>query len=170
MHGFEERYTRSMKTFALVISFVTVLLLNANVFSIYRQISANEQLRTSLINSAPQINEQLNALKNNQADVQQTQDGIVKVVQDAANQVQQNVSLYNSFGFEGPKWIARVGKRIKEQPSVLLTGKAFETLLGWLVMTMLLSVGAPFWQDTLESLFGLKNLLRKQQPSEPQKT
>ena len=34
-------------------------------------------------------------------------------------------------------------------------------LLGWLVMTMLLSIGAPFWQDTLESLFGVKNLLRK---------
>jgi hypothetical protein len=28
-------------------------------------------------------------------------------------------------------------------------------------MAMLLSVGAPFWQDTLESLFGVKNLLRK---------
>jgi hypothetical protein len=26
---------------------------------------------------------------------------------------------------------------------------------------MLLSVGAPFWQDALESLFGIKNLLRK---------
>ena len=34
-------------------------------------------------------------------------------------------------------------------------------LLGWGVMALLLSVGAPFWQDTLESLFGLKNLLRK---------
>ena len=28
-------------------------------------------------------------------------------------------------------------------------------------MVMLLSVGAPFWQDTLESLFGIKNLLRQ---------
>lgn len=28
-------------------------------------------------------------------------------------------------------------------------------------MIMLLSVGAPFWQDALESLFGIKNLLRK---------
>ena len=28
-------------------------------------------------------------------------------------------------------------------------------------MVMLLSVGAPFWQDALESLFGLKNLIRK---------
>ena len=37
-----------------------------------------------------------------------------------------------------------------------------ETIFGWAVMTLLLSVGAPFWQDTLESLFGLKNMLRKQ--------
>lgn len=34
------------------------------------------------------------------------------------------------------------------------------TLLGWGVMVLLLSVGAPFWQDTLESLFGIKQLLR----------
>lgn len=34
-------------------------------------------------------------------------------------------------------------------------------LLGWGVMALLLSVGAPFWQDALESLFGIKNLLRK---------
>jgi hypothetical protein len=37
-------------------------------------------------------------------------------------------------------------------------GKA---LLGWTIMALLLSVGAPFWQDTLESLFGVKNLIRK---------
>lgn len=35
------------------------------------------------------------------------------------------------------------------------------TLLGWIIMVMLLSVGAPFWQETLESLFGIKNLLRQ---------
>lgn len=34
-------------------------------------------------------------------------------------------------------------------------------LVGWAIMVMLLSVGAPFWQDTLESLFGIKNLLRQ---------
>ncbi|HEX6715698.1 MAG TPA: hypothetical protein VF088_01230 [Pyrinomonadaceae bacterium] len=35
------------------------------------------------------------------------------------------------------------------------------TLIGWAIMIMLLSVGAPFWQDALESLFGIKNLLRQ---------
>jgi len=37
-------------------------------------------------------------------------------------------------------------------------------------MAFLLSVGAPFWQDTLESLCGLKSLLRKRadiRPVEP---
>jgi hypothetical protein len=35
------------------------------------------------------------------------------------------------------------------------------TLVGWAIMVMLLSAGAPFWQDALESLFGIKNLLRQ---------
>jgi len=35
------------------------------------------------------------------------------------------------------------------------------TIIGWAIMVMLLSVGAPFWQDALESLFGIKNLLRQ---------
>jgi len=39
--------------------------------------------------------------------------------------------------------------------------RALRALLGWFIMTMLLSVGAPFWQDVLESLFGLKNKLRQ---------
>ncbi|HKG60123.1 MAG TPA: hypothetical protein VKB05_10190 [Pyrinomonadaceae bacterium] len=34
-------------------------------------------------------------------------------------------------------------------------------LVGWAIMVMLLSAGAPFWQDALESLFGIKNLLRQ---------
>lgn len=37
----------------------------------------------------------------------------------------------------------------------------FQVLLGWGIMALLLSVGAPFWQDFLESLFGVKNVLRK---------
>ncbi len=35
------------------------------------------------------------------------------------------------------------------------------SLIGWAIMVLLLSAGAPFWQDALESLFGIKNLLRQ---------
>ena len=40
-----------------------------------------------------------------------------------------------------------------------------ERLPGILVTTLLLSAGAPFWQDVLQSLFGLKALLRKPENS-----
>ena len=166
MQGFEERYTRSMKTFALVISFVTVFLLNANVFAIYRQISTNEQMRNMLITAGPKISKQIDQQKAGMANEQQTQQAITQIADEAIQNVQQGAGLYTSFGFEGPRWI----KRVVSNPRSIFSVKAIETLIGWLVMTLLLSVGAPFWQDTLESLFGLKNLLRKQQPGEPQKT
>ena len=41
------------------------------------------------------------------------------------------------------------------------TAVGFKHLTGWFVTSLLLSTGAPFWQDALQSLFGLKNFLRK---------
>lgn len=55
-----------------------------------------------------------------------------------------------------PAWIAQnAGEWWQSRKSDV------STLFGWALMVMLLSVGAPFWQDTLESLFGIKNLLRQ---------
>ncbi|MGE0882933.1 MAG: hypothetical protein AB7P14_05275 [Blastocatellales bacterium] len=160
MQGFEERYNRSMKTFALVISFLTVLLLNANIFAVYRQISSNDQMRAQLISAGQQISQKLSEQRAaGQTNATQTDTTINQIADQTVKEIQENTRLYTSFGFEGPKWIARVLK----DPRTIFSRGAFETITGWLVMTMLLSVGAPFWQDTLESLFGLKNYLRKQQ-------
>lgn len=162
MQGFEERYNRSMKTFALVISFITVLLLNANIFAIYKQVSSNEQLRAQLVNAGQQVSQKLNEQRAaGQTSADQTDATLNQIADQTVKEIQENAGLYTSFGFEGPKWIVRVWK----EPSTMFSRGAFETIIGWIIMTMLLSVGAPFWQDTLESLFGLKNLLRKQQQS-----
>src|SRR5687768_7625753 len=48
MQSFEERYTRHMKTVAICISIVVVILLNANFFDIYRKISTNDSLRETV--------------------------------------------------------------------------------------------------------------------------
>src|SRR4029079_3930457 len=40
-------------------------------------------------------------------------------------------------------------------------GSGLNALFGWLITILLLSTGAPFWEDVLESLFGLKSLMRK---------
>jgi hypothetical protein len=75
-----------------------------------------------------------------------------------------NIGDLTDIGLQGPGWM-------KEKIPAFVTGfsanpgasiwRALRALLGWFIMTMLLSVGAPFWQDVLESLFGLKNKLRQ---------
>ena len=161
MKSFEERYVRSMKTCALVISLLMVIVLNANLFGIYRQISGNDQMRDQLVNAGQQISQKLDAQRAaGQTSTAQTDATIKQVADESIKDIQENVAVYTSFGFEGPRWMARVWKN----PSGLWSRGTVETILGWLVMTALLSVGAPFWQDVLASLFGLKNLLNKPPP------
>ena len=45
MQGFDERYTRHMKTVSICISVVVVIFFNANFFDIYQNISRNDLLR-----------------------------------------------------------------------------------------------------------------------------
>lgn len=59
-------------------------------------------------------------------------------------------------GNEIPSWHAQSGNEWWDSRKDNLV-----TIVGWAIMVMLLSVGAPFWQDALESLFGIKNLLRQ---------
>lgn len=59
MQSFEERYTRHMKTVAIIISIVVVILLNANFFDVYRNISTNDVLRASLIDQREAVEARL---------------------------------------------------------------------------------------------------------------
>jgi hypothetical protein len=155
MRSFDERYTRSMRSFCLTISFVVVALLNANLFDIYREISANESKRNLIIQSSEQIASRLREQQAaNNPQINQTLEEWSK---KSYAEIEKNVSLYTALGFSGPRWIVDAWKT----PQRPTAQKIVETVAGWLITTMLLSVGAPFWQDTLESLFGLKNFLRK---------
>jgi hypothetical protein len=155
MQSFEERYTRSMKSFSMAISFAVVALLNANLFDIYRQISADESKRNLIVQSGEQISSRLRELP--AADGSQINQTIQEWSKKSFEEIDQEVSLYTALGFSGPRWIVDAWKN----PHWPAAQKTFETIAGWLITTMLLSVGAPFWQDALESLFGLKNFLRK---------
>lgn len=75
-----------------------------------------------------------------------------------------NIDDLTNIGLQGPGWmVEKVPPFISgfsSNPGASIW-RALRALLGWFIMTMLLSVGAPFWQDVLESLFGLKNKLRQ---------
>jgi hypothetical protein len=161
MQGFEERYTRHMKTVAIFISIFVVIFFNANFFDVYQNISRNDLLRNSLIAQTDDINKRLRELppQNNQAppeDRTQRQQAEEELKQ-ARQQLQLDMDRAAGLGFK-PLTKAQVSNFFSGNVGFL---EVLRSLLGWTIMVMLLSVGAPFWQDALESLFGIKNLLRK---------
>lgn len=199
MQSFEERYTRGMKTAAIVISFFVVVFLNANFFSVYKEISTSDAKRDMIIQSRQQVIEALNKTPAapvstpppgetpEQKAVREKREQDELTVQNwfraSQKEIDDKAALFEGYGFAPVKWsdfrawFAEL--RHPDAPAVGAGGNRLgvsrwdsgdwlnsrkddvKTLLGWLIMTLLLSVGAPFWQDFLESLFGVKNVLRK---------
>ncbi|MEK6285522.1 MAG: hypothetical protein AABO57_07260 [Acidobacteriota bacterium] len=228
--SFEERYTRGMKTWAIVISFLVVAYLNASVFEVYKNVVNNDSLRNQLVQvgeertkanagakdkvtkttedatkaaeKAKKAKEEADAKANagtqdataakaakEKADEEKAEADSAAAAATAAEKVttesikqdiaeiRKEVAKLSGFGFQPLTWQGvkeRFNKDLwfnkgrpdqKEEPDwggwLSRRRDDFLTLAGWIVMTFLLSVGAPFWEDTLESLFGVKNLLRK---------
>lgn len=213
MQGFDERYTRDMKTVAMIVSFLLVVFLNANIFNIYRNLAQSNTQRAAVLQKGEALLDQLkqqdqraaatrpvqsaNSMRtsagppvNSQStssapaaagasqtnsptpsptpasspivNDDQTKQEIAKNVQE----IQQQINDYKGLGF-GPLTPRQVSDFVYAQG--VWDGKPFQdrfmhglkVVLGWIIMALLLSVGAPFWQDTLESLFGIKGLIRQ---------
>jgi chemotaxis protein histidine kinase CheA len=209
MQGFDERYTRHMKTIALVISFVVVIFLNANFFNIYRNIAESDIRRAEILQKGQalldRLKEQESTAAGNQdsrqsssstgaratpaqtpsarkaeagaaaptpiqspstVDTSQTNKEVKEEIKQNAEELQQYVNDYKGLGFT-PLRLHQVSDFIsghgywEGRPFSERFAHGARVLIGWSIMALLLSVGAPFWQDTLESLFGLKGLIRK---------
>jgi hypothetical protein len=163
MQSFEERYTRHMKTVALILSCVVVIFLNANFFSIYQKISTDAVTKAALV----QKGEELQKRRQQQAAPNATGGDTAAVQLDKDyKEYEESLKAYKSFGFNPltPKqvwnFLGAKGEWEGTQRDERLS-HAVKVFVGWALMALLLSVGAPFWQDALESLFGIKNLLRK---------
>ncbi|MFL6334192.1 MAG: hypothetical protein ACJ754_12835 [Pyrinomonadaceae bacterium] len=191
MQSFEERYTRGMKTAALVISFLVVVFLNANFFNVYTEISTSDAKRELIIQSRPQVVEALarnlpappsppppppNETADQKAE-RGRQEQAARDAREAATrqtvqtwlkaseeEIGKSAETFVGYGFtpitlqETEAWLSSLVTRADWWPN---RKHDLRVLLGWVVMALLLSVGAPFWQDFLESLFGVKNVLRK---------
>jgi hypothetical protein len=170
MQGFEERYNRGMKTWSIVLGALVVIVLNANVFSIYRNISKSDVLRKSLVDAGGPIVQLQEKIASDEKALSETpkesQPKLEKQIADEKQELDKLVDMYTGFGFQPlsikrlKMWLAGAFTSI-DQWWWVRRGNDFKTFAGWLVMTMLLSLGAPFWHDALQSLFGVKNLLQK---------
>jgi hypothetical protein len=185
MQSFEERYTRSMKSWAIVISLAVVIPLNANVFDLYKNVSTSTILRDTLVKNGEKIVSDAAKRQKESQDKQQSaqkegtatspssvpsatpgasDETIQGIVKEMEKVVDPYMKDYANFGFRsfsaswGGWW-----STMTQGDTVTWCHHRLHDLwhiLGWVSMALLLSVGAPFWEDTLESLFGVKKMLQ----------
>ncbi|HYX24881.1 MAG TPA: hypothetical protein VFC23_12060 [Thermoanaerobaculia bacterium] len=184
MQGFEERYTRHMKTAAVIIAAVTVIGLNANFFVMYRRIAGDPTLQKNLANlGETKLEERKKQQQPPQAQPTPAttpapapaptptptptpppaQDTSVQDVIQAGQAAGQQLQAWERLGFSPLSLsdVERFWSNEDKKSAGEWVGEGVNTLLGWLITVLLLSAGAPFWEDVLESLFGLKSLVRQ---------
>jgi hypothetical protein len=152
MQGFEERYARHMRTFALVLGLTIAFVLNADIFFIFNRLSKDDLSRQRVINQGQVIQTRYAEQMRKAVDASKTEPELEAITRQLQTELQENTKSYNGFAvspLERENWGDDPRKR-----------EWWGAFFGCLVMGSLISLGAPFWQDTLESIFALKNLLR----------
>jgi hypothetical protein len=147
--GFQQLYERRMKTWSFVLSLVVVVALNASIFDVYRQFTTNAPLRNA-------------ALKWTEQAIAEGRDTTTRrtLADDAAlaisirTKVDSIKTILASESFEILGWSGANPKKIGAEHWL---GDWGARIGGWLVMTLLVSLGAPFWYDLLRTLLGIKS-------------
>ncbi|HEX6159013.1 MAG TPA: hypothetical protein VF111_02535, partial [Thermoanaerobaculia bacterium] len=140
MQGFEERYARHMRSFAFGISLVIAIVCNADIIHLYKRMATDDVSKQRILNQSDMIQKQFQA----QMSAPNVQPETVQQLRQQMNDQLDELTLtYPALGLEPFNY----------------ADFRWYTPFGWIIMAFLLSLGAPFWQDTLESLFALKNLL-----------
>jgi hypothetical protein len=160
MQGCAERYNRSMKTWSLLISALIVVVLNADVVAIYSRMANDNDTRQAAIDRKEQIINRMSQLKAESAETagSSATDAEMKKLKETLDE---DLSIYNELGFQPIAFSGIFSRTALSEAVAAVRAHA----LGWALMVMLLSFGAPFWNDALESLFGVKSLLRKKSSS-----
>jgi hypothetical protein len=144
MLGFQERYARHMRTWAFLISLAITVFLNADVFAIYKRLATSDVQQQRVLNEAKAIEQRYESLVSTTTDPQTLQ----QLKANLNTELDAAAMSFPALGIEPLRSFSELRNTSGWQ------------IIGWLVMAALLSLGAPFWHDTLESLFGLKNFLR----------
>ena len=144
MLGFQERYERHMRTWAFILSVVVTIALNADVFTIYKRLATDDVARARVLAESDNVQKRylarIDAARN--AKQPETVQALTKQLNDELDDIALSYPPLGLRPFDYSDFTPW-------------------SIAGWLVMAFLLSFGAPFWHDALESLFGLKNFLRQ---------
>lgn len=151
MQGFEERYARHMKTWAFVLSAIVTVMVDANLPRLYKRMATDEVSKSRVLTEANAIQSRYqNQIAQARAD--NNQPLLHELTSRLNDELDEATSSYPALGLELLDLDA-FWNRTTAMEKVKI-------VIGWILMAFLLSLGAPFWHDILQSLFGLKNFLR----------
>ena len=150
-----ERYRRRMRLGAIASAAVVVLAVNADAFGVLQRARTDPRFR---------------AAAQRQATAYWTADSAARVLEDSARKL----GTAAGAGLDSAVRVAAARRQVlalavvQQTDSSLVLGypKGFQPDWHWglgiLIATLLVSLGAPFWHDLLESVLGLKNRIRLQ--------
>jgi len=151
MQGFEERYARHMKTWAFVISAILTVMVDANLPRLYKRMATDDVSKQRVLAEAQAIQQRyLGQIA--QARASNNPSLVHDLTNRLNDELDEATSSYPALGLEMLD-IEAFWNRTTALEKVKVIG-------GWILMAFLLSLGAPFWHDILQSLFGLKEFLR----------
>lgn len=138
--AFQRAYTRKNKLFVLGISFLVVIVLNANLIILYQKISADQAAQQAIVGQAALL---------------------------SAGQQGKNAVPPSDLGMAYSNSRNEIYKALQSNPILLRTldypqdfsERPWAEILGLLFMGILVSLGAPFWNDILKGLMGANNVL-----------
>lgn len=142
--AFQNSYTSKNKKWVLGLSFLVVLALNASLIRIYETLAANQNLAQAISGTASTI---LNAQKAGQNTASTSQPASLQEVYEANRKtITEDLQKYPIL------------LRTREYPKDL-RDEAPNEIAGLLLMGILVSLGAPFWNDVLKGMMGVNNVL-----------
>ena len=151
MQGFEERYARHMKTWAFVISAILVVMVDANLPRLYKRMATDEVSKNRVLAESQAI-QQRYMQKIANARAENKPDEVHELTSELNDELDEATASYPALGLEMLD--------IEAFWNRTTTLEKVKIFAGWILMSFLLSLGAPFWHDILQSLFGLKEFLR----------
>lgn len=157
--AFQEHYERRMKPWAIAISAVVVIVLNANLIDIYTEFARDKPLRQAAVSMGERFiatpKEQLIiTMKEGTADTQRVAlepDSVI--VKNMRARVDSIRVILDGAGFQVFRW--------NKWQRYHVSGPGLpRAILGWTCMILLVSLGAPFWYDFLKAVAGVKDRLK----------
>ena len=173
MKAFQDHYQRRMRIWSYALSALVVVWLNANLFVIYEEFSSNKVLRDSAVQmagrlaAAPKDSLIAGVGAGGSDSIARGDDSLA--IRRMESQISRIHALVNSESFQMFRWNTTDGDTlvIREaggiRPGMFISQflcAAGKNWLGWLVMTLLVGLGAPFWYDILKTIMGIKDKLK----------